>query len=222
MTESFDVVVNDTDIFTAYPKLLPKQKLSMVYRWQKPPSSALIFYWGIKGTHPQLELHNILFSGSYRKEFQQLSQGNILNDPTVYILISSKHVKEDAPNGCENWFTMVNAPYDSGQDWQTVVRETRSAIVQKIQKTLGIEIEPKIMYENLLTPPLIEQLTSSYKGALYGISSNNPMAAFNRHPNKSRSIKGLYFTGGSVHPGGGIPLCLASAKIVDGMIESSL
>jgi phytoene dehydrogenase-like protein len=38
-------------------------------------------------------------------------------------------------------------------------------------------------------------------------------AAFRRHPNFSK-IKGLYFTGGSVHPGGGIPLCLSSAKIV--------
>ena len=26
--------------------------------------------------------------------------------------------------------------------------------------------------------------------------------------------KNLYFCGGSVHPGGGIPLCLLSAKIV--------
>jgi phytoene dehydrogenase-like protein len=39
-----------------------------------------------------------------------------------------------------------------------------------------------------------------------------------RHPNFSKELKGLYFTGGSVHPGGGIPLCLASAKIVSDMI----
>jgi phytoene dehydrogenase-like protein len=38
------------------------------------------------------------------------------------------------------------------------------------------------------------------------------MAAFFRHPNFSKT-KGLYFVGGSVHPGGGIPLCLSSAKI---------
>ena len=40
------------------------------------------------------------------------------------------------------------------------------------------------------------------------------MAAFLRHPNFSQQIKNLYFCGGSVHPGGGIPLCLLSAKIV--------
>jgi diapolycopene oxygenase len=50
---------------------------------------------------------------------------------------------------------------------------------------------------------------------LYGNSSNSLFSAFLRHPNFLRSIKNLYFTGGSVHPGGGIPLCLASARIVD-------
>jgi phytoene dehydrogenase-like protein len=45
------------------------------------------------------------------------------------------------------------------------------------------------------------------------------MAAFMRHANFSSRIKDLYFCGGSVHPGGGIPLCLLSAKIVDEIIN---
>jgi phytoene dehydrogenase-like protein len=51
-------------------------------------------------------------------------------------------------------------------------------------------------------------------GSLYGTSSNSRLAAFFRHANFSRRTKGLYFAGGSVHPGGGIPLCFKSAKIV--------
>jgi len=45
------------------------------------------------------------------------------------------------------------------------------------------------------------------------------LASFIRHPNFSQTIKGLYFCGGSVHPGGGIPLCLLSGKIVADVIE---
>jgi len=72
--------------------------------------------------------------------------------------------------------------------------------------------------EEVLTPPMIQAKTTSYMGALYGASSNKAMAAFLRHPNFSKRLKNLYFCGGSVHPGGGIPLCLLSAKIVDDMI----
>nr|MBP7478578.1 phytoene desaturase [Chitinophagales bacterium] len=61
-------------------------------------------------------------------------------------------------------------------------------------------------------------MTSSFKGALYGNASNNKMAAFLRHANFSSEIEQLYFCGGSVHPGGGIPLALLSGKIVGDLI----
>ncbi|MDD3823942.1 MAG: hypothetical protein PHN93_09380, partial [Sphaerochaetaceae bacterium] len=47
----------------------------------------------------------------------------------------------------------------------------------------------------------------------YGISSNTSMAAFLRHPNVSRRYRGLYLCGGSVHPGGGMPLAVLSGVI---------
>lgn len=215
----FDIVVNNSDIFTAYPKLMPERRLSWFYKNQKPSSSALIFYWGVKGTHPKLDVHNILFSADYANEFKVLGENGISNDPTVYIFISSKLVPSDAPVGHENWFVMVNVPADYGQDWAEITARTRANIISKIKSDLGIDIEPSIICEDMLTPPIIEQKTGSYRGALYGISSNNRFAAFSRHPNRSKSIEGLYFVGGSVHPGGGIPLCLASARIVDNMIK---
>ena len=67
--------------------------------------------------------------------------------------------------------------------------------------------------EEVLDPIKIEQFTSSHQGALYGNSSNSMFAAFLRHPHENRKLKNLYFVGGSTHPGGGIPLCLLSAKI---------
>ena len=83
---------------------------------------------------------------------------------------------------------------------------------------LGENIAPLIVTEHTLDPLQIEEQTDSYMGSLYGTSSNSKLAAFFRHPNYTDTIKGLYFCGGSVHPGGGIPLCLKSAKIVSELI----
>ena len=69
-----------------------------------------------------------------------------------------------------------------------------------------------------VSPIDIENQTSSFGGSLYGNSSNNKFAAFLRHANFSSSIKNLFLVGGSVHPGGGIPLCLFSAKIASQLI----
>ena len=79
-----------------------------------------------------------------------------------------------------------------------------------------------IQTEHILDPRGIEFNTQSYQGSLYGSSSNTKFSAFLRQPNFSNQIKGLYFCGGSVHPGGGIPLCLLSAKITANMIQKSI
>jgi len=86
-------------------------------------------------------------------------------------------------------------------------------VLAKIKSTTGIEVSPLIETEHMLDPGGIENATGSYGGSLYGASSNSMNSAFMRHPNYSRSLERLFFCGGSVHPGGGIPLVLQSGKI---------
>lgn len=213
-----DLLVNNMDMVNAYKTLLKDQRQPTRLLQQPKSSSALIFYWGIKKTFPELDLHNILFSEDYKKEFDHIfSKHTIYEDPTVYINITSVYKKDDAPTDSMNWFTMINVPNNQGQDWDLLISRARTAIISKINRTLNIDIEPLIEVEESLDPITIETKTSSAQGALYGNSSNNRYAAFLRHANYS-SIEGLYFCGGSVHPGGGIPLCLLSAKIMGDMI----
>jgi phytoene dehydrogenase-like protein len=188
---------------------------------QPRSSSALIFYWGIKRTFPELDLHNIFFSTDYRTEFADIfDRKTAPADPTVYVNITSKLTPTDAPTGHENWFVMVNVPHDDGQDWPTLIRKTRAAVLRRVSAALKIELEPLIAAERIWEPTQIEADTSSFRGALYGASSNNTLAAFLRHPNFSPKLKGLYFCGGSVHPGGGIPLCLLSARLVGELVDT--
>ncbi|AKD02765.1 1-hydroxycarotenoid 3,4-desaturase CrtD [Pontibacter korlensis] len=210
-----DVVVSNMDVVPTYRRLLPDQPAPEKTLQQPRSSSALIFYWGVRKVFPQLHVHNIFFSQDYKSEFEHIFKYKTVSpDPTIYVNITSKADPADAPAGGENWFVMVNVPHNQGQDWQQLTAETRQAVLQKLKHMLRTDVEALIEEEQVLDPLLIESRTSSFGGALYGSSSNNKMAAFLRHPNFSSKIKGLYFCGGSVHPGGGIPLCLLSAKIV--------
>ena len=218
---SSDYVISNMDVFHTYKKLLPNEIPPINRLKQERSSSAVIFYWGIKQSFPDLDLHNIFFSKNYKKEFQAIFKDKTVSeDPTIYINVTSKEVVGDAPKGCENWFVMINTPADHGQDWTQIVNRLRSHIISNISKRLNVDLKNLIECEQVLTPHDIESKTQSYMGALYGASSNDSMAAFLRHPNFSNRIKNLYFCGGSVHPGGGIPLCLLSAKIVDELIPA--
>lgn len=216
-----DLVVCNSDIKPAYKYLLKDIKKPLKTLNQEPSSSAVIFYWGMSKVFENLDLHNIFFSGDYKKEFSSIfEKGTVIEDPTIYINITSKMLASDAPNGMENWFVMINTPYNSGQNWDEIRKKAKKDIIKKLNSILNTDIEDYIIEEEYLDPVRIEAKTSSYRGALYGASSNERMAAFFRHPNFS-NIKGLYFVGGSVHPGGGIPLCLLSSKIVDTIIEKA-
>jgi len=217
-----DIVISNMDVWFTYhqllrthPALFPKKILS-----QERSSSALIFYWGIKKQFPQLDLHNIFFSADYKAEFDHIwQQKDIYRDPTVYLNVSSKYKTDDAPEGCENWFVMINVPSNSDQNWTKLIANARKNIIAKLNKSLGEDVSQLIISESVLDPQGIENRTSSYQGSIYGTSSNNQFAAFLRHANKSSKINNLYFCGGSVHPGGGIPLCLLSAKIVSDWVK---
>ena len=209
-----DSVVSNMDVVPTYRQLLQGIKSPEKILNEERSSSALVFYWGISKTFPQLDLHNIFFSEDYPKEFSYLFEKlDISDDPTVYVNISSKYNPLDAPTGHENWFVMINAPHEAGQNWDLITARTRAKVIEKLNRMLKTDIQELITEEYILNPVEIERLTSSYQGSLYGTSSNSKFAAFLRHPNFTNRIKGLYFVGGSVHPGGGIPLVLKSAKI---------
>lgn len=215
-----NIVISNMDINPTYNFLLSNESKPKKILEAEPSSSAVIFYWGISKKFKELDLHNIFFSENYSEEFDLIFNKNTVSkDPTVYINITSKDIPSDAPENSENWFVMVNTPSDKGQDWSSLVDEIRKNVKQKISRNLGIDIIKYIETEEVLTPETIKTKTQSHLGALYGPSSNNRLAAFFRHPNFSRKIENLFFCGGSVHPGGGIPLCLMSAKITSDLIK---
>ncbi len=214
-------VISNMDIYRFYKYLLPQNKKLIKLDRQQRSTSAIIFYWGIRANFEKLDVHNIFFSDNYKEEFVDLFENFSLNeDPTVYLYISSKIFPDDAPEHCENWFVMVNAPENVGQNWDELVKTARKNIIQKLENALSVKLEDKIIFEEVLDPVKVEEKTGSWHGSLYGPSSNSLFSAFKRHPNFSSRIKGLYFTGGSVHPGGGIPLSLSSAMIAASLIEN--
>ena len=215
-----DIVVSNADVYFTYRHLLQDSKKAERLLKQERSCSGQIFYWGMNRTFSNLHLHNIFFSTDYKKEFQSLfKEGKLYDDPTIYVNITSKMEEGLAPEGKENWFLLINAPAGMSANDESARLKLREQVVAKLSRMLQEDIASAIETEDFLDPQRIEQRTGSFLGALYGTSSNSRSAAFLRHPNFHSSYNGLYFCGGSVHPGGGIPLCFKSAEIAVNEIE---
>ena len=133
-----------------------------------------------------------------------------LQNPTIYVCAPTRTDASQAPVGCENLFVLVNAPYLTAEsDWKRDTPAYRDHILDLLANYRQIDLtdlRQSIICEAILTPKDFERLYGANAGSIYGLSSNTRMAPFTRPGNRSRDICGLYFVGGSTHPGGGVPL----------------
>ena len=217
-----DRVVSNADVLATYRALLREPRAPEARRTERldPSSSGLVFLWGIARRFPRMQVHNIFFSGDYPDEFDAIFRRlDLPAESTVYVNITSKVAPEDAPPDGENWFVLLNAPRAAGQDWPALAARAKAAVLARVSRSLGCDVGALIREERILAPPDIERVTGSTHGSLYGIAAHTPLSAFLRHPNRSRRIRGLYFAGGSAHPGGGMPLALLSGILAADLAE---
>lgn len=218
-------VVANVDVATVYEKMLPSASMPRLSSLTRAESSCsgFILLLGVEGRQDSLAHHNIFFSSDYPREFGDIfSRGVPPAEPTIYAAITSKTDPQDAPEGCENWFVLVNAPpLDSRFDWSRQAEPYRDLVLKRLAD-FGFDLRGRIRSQRILTPVDLERLTGARRGALYGASSNNRFAAFRRPHNRARDVRGLYFAGGTTHPGGGVPMVALSGKIAAEMVVKDL
>ena len=219
---SSEVVVSNADVMSTYRQLLGEPQAPEARRYERleASSSGLVFLWGVGRSFPQMQVHNIFFSDDYPDEFDAIFRRlDMPERPTIYVNVTSKVTPGDAPAGGENWFVLLNAPHEAGQDWPALSKRIRKAVLARLSRALGCDLEPLLLVETTITPRDIERDSGSTFGSLYGIASHSSVSAFLRHPNRSRRIGGLYLAGGSAHPGGGMPLALLSGILAADLAE---
>jgi phytoene desaturase len=215
---SADIVVADVDAQHLYADLVPNRtrlrRLSRVGR----SSSGFVLLAGVRGRTEGLAHHNVSFPESYCAEFDALfTTRRPVADPAVYVCCSSVTDHDQAPDGCENWFVLVNAPAGGTTDWSSEAPQYRDHLLE-VMAARGWDLSGRLQFVETITPADIARRYRTHQGAIYGTSSNGRAAAFLRPGNRG-PLDGLYLVGGSSHPGGGLPLVAISARIVADLID---
>jgi phytoene desaturase len=217
-----DVVVANADAAHVYRDLLPQPSVLRRLRRATPSLSGFVMLLGVRGRTPGLAHHNVLFPASYDDEFDAIF-GNPavpVSEPTIYI--SAPDDPAVRPDGHEAWFVLVNAPrHGTGPgavDWDSsALSGSYEGRLLGLLVNRGFPVADRLLFSQVLTPADLARATRTPGGAIYGTSSNGARSAFLRPANRS-PVRGVFLVGGSTHPGGGLPLVVLSARIVDTLI----
>jgi len=214
---TFDKVVINSDYSYAQEKLLKQ-----VIPDYKYSCSVYLLYLGLKKKVLQAAHHNLFFASNLNKNLNEIfSNGVISSDPSFYVHVPTVTDHSLAPEGKDIFYILVPVPNLKNAKEGMLSKEKliRDAVFDKINKTFGINLEELIEVEHKFYPEdFIKRYNIKY-GATFGLAHNLMQSAFFRPANFSRKLKNVYFVGASTQPGGGLPVVIASSRIVTDLIN---
>ncbi|KAF2007607.1 phytoene dehydrogenase [Amniculicola lignicola CBS 123094] len=230
-TLSADVIICNADLTYAYQNLLPPTFYSRSLSKREASCSSISFYWALDKQIPELTAHNIFLAEDYKESFDSIfKRHQIPDEPSFYVNVPSRVDPSAAPKGCDAIVVLVpvghllssstdshnGSPNTQGttQDWDNMVAVARKTILPTIESRLKISLAPHIIHESINTPPTWKDMFNLDRGAILGLSHSFFNVLCFRPKTKHPTIEGLYFVGASTHPGTGVPIVLAGAKLV--------
>jgi diapolycopene oxygenase len=222
---SADVVISNMEVIPAHRQLLGESE-SQLRRFRKfePACSGLVLHLGVDREYPQLAHHNFFFSANPREHFRSVFRDKKLpEDPTIYLVAPARTDRSQAPEGCENLKILPHIPYIQDPPFAAAdYAALRERVLEKLER-MGLEnLRKHVIVEHMWTPEDIQRLYYSNRGAIYGVVSHRWKNMGFKAPKKSGRYENLYFVGGSVNPGGGMPMALLSGQQVADRILGTL
>jgi phytoene desaturase (3,4-didehydrolycopene-forming) len=228
-----DVVIVNADLVYAYNNLLPPSPSTNSYAnsltKRAGSCSSISFYWSLSRKIPELQTHNIFLADEYRESFDAIfDRQNIPAEPSFYVNVPSRIDPTAAPEGKDAIVVLVpvghllssSSPRSNGEglpkelDWQSTISAIRTAIINTIEsRTSCGPLLPLITNEIVNSPLTWESTFNLDKGSILGLSHSFFNVLAFRPSTKAKGLNNAYFVGASTHPGTGVPIVLAGAKI---------
>lgn len=224
-----DLVVINADLVYAYNNLLPPTSYAKKLEKKPASCSSISFFWSFDRVIEELQVHNVFLAEEYKESFDSIFHRHELPaEPSFYVNVPSRIDPSAAPKGKDAVVVLVPVGHltddaSKPQDWGALVDRARDVVFRTIEARTGASgLRDSLLRESIETPPSWKFKFNLDRGAILGLShSFFNVLSFRpkvRHPD----IQGLYFVGASTHPGAGVPVSLASAKIVSEVIAGDM
>ena len=212
-------MVLNCDLVYAYQHLLPNNSYAETLPTRRHSCSSISFYWSIPHPLPQLQAHNIFLADDYAPSFDKIfKQQSLPDDPSFYINVPSRIDPSAAPDRASAVVVLVPTGHltddSSEESVDTLVARARKHVLDTLRARLGLDLAPMIKEERVNTPYTWRESFNLTHGAILGLSHDLFNVLSFRPRAKHAEYENLWFVGASTHPGTGVPVCLAGAKVL--------
>ena len=181
----------------------------------RPSYSYFTVHLGIRCRLEGLAHHNLVIPPNFVNGFEELyGRRRPPTDPIVYLNCPSVLDPSTAPPGCTNLFAAVTVPgCEPPLDWAQESERLRNRVIRMIAE-LGWQIYPDdVDFERIQDPRYFESEHGNYGGSLYGPDEKERLFG-GMFPLKcvDDELTNLFYCGGSVQPGAGLPMATLSGK----------
>ncbi|MFA5983611.1 MAG: phytoene desaturase family protein [Methylococcaceae bacterium] len=221
-----DIVVSNMEVLPAMQQLLnsPASELKKMQRYE-PTCSGLVLHLGVDCIYPQLAHHNFFYSDHPKEHFDAVfHSGKLSEDPTIYLVAPVKSDPSQAPAGCEIIKILPHIPHLNPENPLTAddYLALRERVLIKLERMGLTDLRQHIITEEYWTPHDIQARYYSNQGSIYGVVADRNKNLGFKAPQRSKQLNNLYFVGGSVNPGGGMPMVTLSGQLVRDKILADL
>ncbi|PIC95781.1 diapolycopene oxygenase [Sporosarcina sp. P26b] len=213
-----DYFISNMEVIPFYQKMVdsdPKFTKKLEKKFE-PSSSGLVLHLGVKKSYPQLNHHNFFFSKNLKKQMDKVFvKKQLPDDPTIYLVNTNKTDPSQTLPGHENLKILPHIPYIQDNPFTPAdYLKLENNVLEKLER-MGLEgLRENIVTRDVWTPHDIERTYGSHRGAIYGTVSDKKKNKGFKHSKHSERFDNLYFVGGTVNPGGGMPMVTLSGQQV--------
>ena len=221
----FDAVASNADVMHTYGGLLrghrrgPGQARRLAR--QRYSMSLFVIYFGLRGSHPQLRHHTVLFGPRYRELIRDIFDGARLPDDfSLYLHSPGATDPSLAPPGHSAYYVLSPVPHlgRAPLDWDEVGPRYAQRILEYLEQRYMPGLRDNLVTLRLLTPFGFRDELNSHLGSAFSVEPVLTQSAWFRPHNRDGRIANLYLVGAGTHPGAGVPGVVGSAKATAGLM----
>ncbi len=161
----------------------------------------------------------VLTEGSNRVYDELFINGQYTTDPPIYVNATCITDPNDAPAGQSNPFIVVGAPAlkpgardeDRDRDFEA---QYADKLIARLEQAGYPGLASSTVSRLITAPTDWKHRFIAFLGSIYGLGNkHNVLGGSFRPLNFQKDLPGLYFVGGGVQPGAGMPMVVQSGKI---------